>query len=248
MALSVISIEAVLLPRALGVNVTWIVHIPAGSSDGPQLLISEKSARFAPRSEMLPIVSGIVPVLESVMACTALLVCKFLTGEGQRCRRQAYFELGRVGVKTWYAGVRRKNRIIQALDCFGRVSDGSPVQSSCASVLLLELIGIIACRLRAPAPTLVKQSVPAFQLSAPNEDEFRPSSHCSIWSDDTIGTPRALRRCHDGIRSRRCHIVSVHVGRDHTVVSCGPSALSSRVSMSAGQVQVFSSGNCVVAW
>jgi hypothetical protein len=77
MVLSVMWIVAVRLPSALGVNVTLIVHIPPAATEVPQVLVSEKSPGFAPIKAMLPMVTGIVPVLESVIVCTTLLVFSF---------------------------------------------------------------------------------------------------------------------------------------------------------------------------
>jgi hypothetical protein len=54
-----------------------------------------------------------------------------------------------------------------------------------------EAVGTIACRFLAPAPiVIVKLNVLPFQNNEPNDEELRPSSHCSICNEETMGTPR----------------------------------------------------------
>ena len=57
----------------------------------------------------------------------------------------------------------------------------------------LEAVGTIACRFLAPVPVaIVKLNVLPFQDNEPNDEELRPSSHCSICNEETMGT---LRDC-----------------------------------------------------
>lgn len=67
-ALSVTVMEPVLAPRTVGVNITEIVHVPAGATDAPQLFVWLKS----PITAMLEIVRAAEPELVSVTTCTAL--------------------------------------------------------------------------------------------------------------------------------------------------------------------------------
>src|SRR4029079_18054792 len=56
-----------------------------------------------------------------------------------------------------------------------------------------DVVGSIACRPLAPAPTaIVKLSVLPDHASDPNDDPFRPSSHVSSCFADTTGTPLAM--------------------------------------------------------
>jgi hypothetical protein len=52
--------------KRVGVNVTLMVHFEPTFSDPGQLLVSLKSAKFAPVIAMLMLVSEVVPLLVSV--------------------------------------------------------------------------------------------------------------------------------------------------------------------------------------
>src|SRR5262245_42641913 len=69
---------------------------------------------------------------------------------------------------------------------------GEPLRVSVISCPEAARNGSIACRLRAPEATEIeKPSVLPLQLTLPNAEPLRPSSHVSICLDDTTGTPRA---------------------------------------------------------
>jgi hypothetical protein len=60
-------------PKAVGVNVTWMVQLAAGASELPQLLVCPKS----PLAAMLVIDSAAVPQLVNVTVCAALVTPRF---------------------------------------------------------------------------------------------------------------------------------------------------------------------------
>ncbi len=57
-ALSVIVIDAVRAPVAVGLNVTLIEQVPLTASDAPQLFVSAKSPAFVPPRAMGLMVTG----------------------------------------------------------------------------------------------------------------------------------------------------------------------------------------------
>lgn len=65
-ALSVTLTAAVGAPATCGVNVTEIVQLAEAASVAPQVVVSAKSAGFAPASETAIPVSGALPLLVSV--------------------------------------------------------------------------------------------------------------------------------------------------------------------------------------
>jgi hypothetical protein len=69
---SLILIFAILVPVAVGVNVTEIVQLALAAMLVPQVLVSEKSALFAPLMA-IPI-NWVLPVFVSVTFCGALAV------------------------------------------------------------------------------------------------------------------------------------------------------------------------------
>src|SRR5436190_5986550 len=68
LALSVTLNVALLVPLAVGVKVTLIVHCAPAATDVPQLLVCPKSPLLAPVMEMLLMLRLAVPVLERVTA------------------------------------------------------------------------------------------------------------------------------------------------------------------------------------
>ena len=76
-ALSVIVTAAVLLPVAVGVNVTVIVHVPVVGKLAGQLLVCAKSAGFVPVMLMLLMLSVPPPLSVRVMLCGGLAVPTF---------------------------------------------------------------------------------------------------------------------------------------------------------------------------
>jgi len=67
-------IDAVRLPVALGVNVTLILHIPPTATDIPQVLVSEKSPKFAPPTVIPVMFNTAVPLLVNVTDSVAAVV------------------------------------------------------------------------------------------------------------------------------------------------------------------------------
>jgi RES domain-containing protein len=74
---------AVLVPSAVGVNVTLIVQFARDASEVPHGLMSEKSLGLVPPSEMLVMASAVPPVLESVTDMV-LLDCPMVTVPNDR--------------------------------------------------------------------------------------------------------------------------------------------------------------------
>jgi hypothetical protein len=73
-ALSAIEIEPVLLPAAVGLKTTVIVHVALCATDVPQVLVWLKSPEFVPVMPIEVILSEALPVLDKVMAWLALAV------------------------------------------------------------------------------------------------------------------------------------------------------------------------------
>ena len=67
-ALSVTVTVAVLVPDAVGLNVTLIVQVPPAATDVPHVLLSAKSPLLVPVMAMLVMLRAAFPVLESVIA------------------------------------------------------------------------------------------------------------------------------------------------------------------------------------
>lgn len=65
-ALSLTESVALRVPPAVGVKVTLIVQLPPAATDEPQLLVWEKSPLFVPVTEMLVMLSAVLPELDSV--------------------------------------------------------------------------------------------------------------------------------------------------------------------------------------
>jgi hypothetical protein len=66
-ALSVIVTDALLGPRAVGVNVTLIVQDPPAPTEEPQVFVWLKSTAFVPVIAIPLMFSGAPPVLDTVM-------------------------------------------------------------------------------------------------------------------------------------------------------------------------------------
>jgi len=60
------AMAAVRVPDATGVNVALMVQWAAAATDGPQLLVTAKSAAFVPDRTMLTIVSAVFPLFVRV--------------------------------------------------------------------------------------------------------------------------------------------------------------------------------------
>ena len=73
-ALSVTVSEAARLPLAEGVKLTLIEQLAPACKELPQLLASTKSLALAPLSTRLEMLKVELPVLDSFMACVALVV------------------------------------------------------------------------------------------------------------------------------------------------------------------------------
>ena len=73
-ALSVTEIDALRLPLADGVKVTWSVQLPDPAATVEQLFVCEKSPEFVPVIVMLLIVSGALPGFVTVIDSAVLLV------------------------------------------------------------------------------------------------------------------------------------------------------------------------------
>ncbi len=65
--MSVILIEAVRLPEAVGVNVTLIGQVPFAANEPPHVLVWAKSPALVPATEMLVSVKVAFPVLVRVI-------------------------------------------------------------------------------------------------------------------------------------------------------------------------------------
>ena len=65
-ALSVMLIEAVRVPEAKGVNVTWMVQVAFGATVPPHALVWAKSLAFVPVTAMLVRSRLVLPVLVTV--------------------------------------------------------------------------------------------------------------------------------------------------------------------------------------
>lgn len=63
--------EPVLAPEAVGVNVTFTVHVAEGASEAP-LQVSEEMAK-SPDAESLEMNRELVPMLDTVTVCGALV-------------------------------------------------------------------------------------------------------------------------------------------------------------------------------
>src|SRR2546427_3476062 len=74
LALSATLNVALLVPLAVGVKVTLIVHWAPAATEVPQLLVCPKSPLFVPLMAMLVMSSAAVPLLERVTVCAALVV------------------------------------------------------------------------------------------------------------------------------------------------------------------------------
>lgn len=66
--------EAVLVPAALGVNVTLRVHCAEGAREEPQVFVRVKSAELGPVRTMPEKVNVALPTLINVADCAALVV------------------------------------------------------------------------------------------------------------------------------------------------------------------------------
>ena len=66
--------EAVLVPAALGVNVTLRVHCADGAREEPQVFVRVKSAELGPVRTMPEKVNVALPTLINVADCAALVV------------------------------------------------------------------------------------------------------------------------------------------------------------------------------
>src|SRR5262245_22135019 len=64
--------DALSLPTVEGVNVKLIVQFAAGATELLQVLVSAKSLPLVPVMVMLEMLSGALPVFESVTLCGAL--------------------------------------------------------------------------------------------------------------------------------------------------------------------------------
>lgn len=73
-ALSVMVMDALRLPTALGVNVTVTMQFPPAATMFPQVLFCVKSPLLAPVTETLVIDKVTLPVLDRVTDCDALEV------------------------------------------------------------------------------------------------------------------------------------------------------------------------------
>jgi hypothetical protein len=71
-ALSATPSDAVALPPAVGVNVTWMVQLLSGASDEGQLLVCPNSFAFGPVNPIEVMVSVALPLLVSVTGRVAL--------------------------------------------------------------------------------------------------------------------------------------------------------------------------------
>lgn len=80
-ALSATEIAAVSAAAEAGVKVTVIVQLDPAESDAPQLLVWPKLLALVPATEMLVIVSGAVPGLESVMGRGVAAVLTSVAGK-----------------------------------------------------------------------------------------------------------------------------------------------------------------------
>jgi hypothetical protein len=80
-ALSATEIAAVSAVAEAGVKVTVMVQLDPAASDAPQLLVSPKLLALVPVTEMLVIVSGAVPGLESVMGSGVAAVLTSVAGK-----------------------------------------------------------------------------------------------------------------------------------------------------------------------
>src|SRR5207249_4739449 len=74
LALSVTLNDALLVPLAVGVKVTLIVHCAPAATEVPQLLVCPKSPLLAPVMAMLEMFNVAEPMLLRVTACAALVV------------------------------------------------------------------------------------------------------------------------------------------------------------------------------
>src|ERR1700758_5561704 len=79
--------------------------------------------------------------------------------------------------------------------------------------------GNIALRFRAAACLILKVRAFSLQLIELNEDEFRPSSHVSICSAETTGTPSVFDRSYDCICPIQLWQIVFHVCFGHSVES-----------------------------
>src|SRR6266851_1832291 len=73
-ALSVMLIEAVRVPVAVGAKVTLIVQVAPAATEAPQVFVCAKSPLFVPVMAMLEIINAAVPVLDRLTICTALVL------------------------------------------------------------------------------------------------------------------------------------------------------------------------------
>ena len=76
-ALSVTVTAAVLVPDAVGLNVTLIVQVAPAATEAPHVLLWAKSPLLVPVTATLVMLTVALPVLDSVIAWAALVVPTF---------------------------------------------------------------------------------------------------------------------------------------------------------------------------